>query len=165
MADKIDRKLTEKNASESRLRHPLAELHKEVNRLFDTYSPHVADIDFEPFHWLRSGDYPAIDFTKRESEYAIMVELPGMKEGEFDITVADHMLTLKGEKSEERVEKERDYYLSERSYGSFERNIKLPDDAITSDIDASFRDGVLQILVQRSEDAKAMEQKISVRTA
>lgn len=165
MADEISKTIEDKSASESRLRHPMAEFRKEVNRLFENYSPSFSAPDFEPFRWIKGSHVPAVDLTKRENEYELTAELPGLNEGDFDITVWDHTLTLKGEKTEEREEKKKDYYLSERQFGSFERTLKLPEDADTGGIDASFKDGVLKILVPRSEEAKAAEKKISVRTA
>lgn len=165
MADEIDRTNADKSTSESRLRHPLVELRKEVNRLFENYSPHFTNTEFEPLRWIMGNHVPAMDFTKRENEYELTAELPGLQEGEFEIMVWDHTLTLKGEKTEEREEKKKDYYLSERHFGSFERTMKLPEDADTSGIDASFKDGVLKILIPKSEEAKAAERKISVRSA
>lgn len=165
MTGKTKKILTEMRRPESRLRHPLAELNKEINHLFEDFSFGRSSAEVEPFRWIRAEHLPAIDFTKRENEYELTAELPGLREGDFEITVWDHTLTLKGEKMEEREEKKKDYYLSERHFGSFERTLKLPEDADTSGIDASFKDGVLTILVPKSEEAKAAEQKITVRSA
>lgn len=165
MTGKTKKILSEMRRPESRVRHPLAELHKEINHLFEDFSPRPTVTEFEPFRWIMGDQLPAIDFTKRENEYELTAELPGLHEGDFDITLWDHTLTLKGEKTEEREEKEKDYYLSERHFGKFERTLKLPEDADTSGIDASFKDGVLKILVPKSEEAKAAEQKVSVRSS
>ncbi len=165
MAGKTGKIVTEKKGSEGRLRHPLAELHREVNRLFEDYSLGLPNLEFEPFRWMKSEDLPAIDFAEQENEYVLTAELPGLQESDFDITLSNHALTLKGEKTEEIEEKEKGYYLSERHYGSFERTIQLPEYADTSGIDASFKDGVLRILIPKSEETKTAEQKIPVKSA
>lgn len=162
MTDTTKTVTTAPERGESRLRHPFAELHKEVNRLFDDYSPGFPSFDIEPRRWFGANDVLAIDFIELKNQYEITAELSGLDEDDFDLTLNDHVLTLSGEKKVEREEKEKDYYMKERHFGSFKRTLNLPDDAETDALDASFKDGVLKILIPKSEEAAAAEHKIEI---
>lgn len=108
---------------------------------------------------------PAIDVTESDTAYEIAAELPGMDEKNVDVTLANGVLTIKGEKKEEREEKKKDYYLSERSFGSFERSFRLPDSVDTAKIDAAFKNGILNITLPKTPEAKQSEKKIIVKGA
>ena len=82
---------------------------------------------------------PAVDVTETDKAYEIAAELPGMDERNIEVTFADGVLTIKGEKREEEEEKNKDYYLSERSFGSFQRSFQVPRGVDTDKIDASLR--------------------------
>ncbi|MGB3472458.1 MAG: Hsp20/alpha crystallin family protein [Erythrobacter sp.] len=82
--------------------------------------------------------------------------------GEVDISVKGDMLILKGEKKEEREEKERDYTISERSYGAFERRIALPADSDAEGLEASSDNGVIAIDIQRTKSAPEKGRKIEI---
>ena len=78
-----------------------------------------------------------------------------MDEKNIEVKVADDVLTIKGEKQEEKEEKERDYYLSERSFGSFRRSFQVLNGANTDKIDAIFKNGVLKVILPKSYNALA----------
>ena len=86
-----------------------------------------------------------MDVCEREKEYEITAELPGMDTSNIDVKLANGVLTIKGEKKEEKEEKEKDYYLSERRFGSFQRSFQLPEGIDEDKIQASFEKGVLTI--------------------
>jgi HSP20 family protein len=90
-----------------------------------------------------------------------------MDEKNIELTVADDMLTIKGEKREEREEKKKDYYLSERRFGSFERSFRLPEGVESDKVEASFKKGVLTVTLPKTPEAqkKSKEKKISIKTA
>lgn len=152
---------------------PFESLRREVDRLFD---------EFHPFGWrlpaARSvfglevpklgSDWavaPAMDLVEKEKEYEITAELPGIDEKNVDIKLANGTLTIKGEKKEEKEEKQKDYYLSERRYGSFQRSFSVPEGVDTSKIEATFTKGVLTITLPKSAAAQQAEKKITVKAA
>jgi len=90
---------------------------------------------------------PAIEVKEKEGKLLITAELPGVKKEDLKVNVTDNTLTLEGERKEEREEKRRGFYHSERSYGKFLRSIPLPEGAKTDQIAAQFKDGVLEITV------------------
>ena len=106
-----------------------------------------------------------MDLVEKATEYEITAELPGINEKNVEIKLSNHMLTIKGEKSEENEEKEKDYFLSERRYGSFQRSFQLPEGVEVDKIDATFAKGVLTVKVPKTADARKAEKKISVKAA
>ena len=82
---------------------------------------------------------PAIDLAEKEDSYEITAELPGINEKNVDITLSNHTLTIKGEKSEDKEEERKDYYMSERRYGSFKRSLQIPEGVDPDKIRAAFR--------------------------
>ncbi|GAA4644069.1 Hsp20/alpha crystallin family protein [Pontixanthobacter gangjinensis] len=144
--------------------------------------PSFAERFIEPLHRMRSGvdhlleDFPtrwsafqfpatpAIEMTETDKLYTITAELPGVPSEDVELQVDRDMLVLKGEKKEERREEDCDYVISERAYGSFERRIALPADALTDEIVADAVDGMLRISIPRSTDAKSDKRKIEIRS-
>lgn len=153
---------------------PFEGLKREIDRLFD---------DFHPFGWRLpaarsafdlalprlSGTgwlvAPAIDLTEKEKEYEITAELPGLDERDVEVRLSNHTLTIKGEKKEEREEKQKDYYLSERRYGSFHRSFQLPDGVDSDKIEANFAKGVLTVKLPKTAEARKAEKTISIKAA
>ena len=101
-----------------------------------------------------SGAWPAIDVADQENEYLVKAEVPGCKAEDIDITVSGNVLTISGEKKEEKEVKEKDYYHSERSFGSFRRDLNLATDVDTAKIKAECSNGVLTVKLPKSEKAK-----------
>jgi HSP20 family protein len=155
---------------------PFEDLRREVGRLFEDFGygfrrlPSRRSIfETEPF-WRRtalSASAPAVDMVEKETAYEMTAELPGMDEKNIELTVADDMLTIKGEKREEKEEKKKDYYLSERRFGSFERSFRLPEGVESDKIEASFKKGVLTVTLPKTPEAqkKSKEKKITIKTA
>jgi HSP20 family protein len=106
---------------------------------------------------------PAMDVTENDSAYEIVAELPGMDEKNVDVTLANGVLTVKGEKTEEREERKKDYYLRERIFGSFDRSFRLPDGVDAAKIDATFKNGILNITLPKTTEAKQSEKKIIIK--
>jgi HSP20 family protein len=92
----------------------------------------------------------------------VKAEVPGLDPKDIDISLSDGLLTIKGEKKQEREEKEEDYHLVERSYGTFTRSIRLPKEVQRDKINASYKNGVLKVVLPKSEEAKKKEVKIKV---
>src|SRR2546421_11780203 len=97
---------------------------------------------------------PLADITEDEKEYLIKAELPEMKKEDVKVTVENGVLTISGERKFEKEEKNKKYHRVERSYGTFVRSFTLPDNADSSKVNAQYRDGVLTVDVQKSEQAK-----------
>jgi len=105
---------------------------------------------------------PAVEIYDEKDDIVVKAELPGLKKEDLEINMSGDILTIKGEKKKEEEVKEKDYYYSERSYGSFERSLEIPQKVVPDKIRANFKDGVLEIRLQKSEEAKKKEIKIKV---
>ena len=111
-----------------------------------------------PSIWGGAGDVgsrwaPAMDIAESPEGYAVTVEIPGARKEDVTVECHDNLLTIKGEKRDEREERDEHRHFVERSYGSFSRSFRLPADA-SDDIEASFRDGVLTVEVRKEEEKK-----------
>ena len=108
---------------------------------------------------------PEVDVREDEKQVTIEVDLPGVDEKDVSVTMANGILTVKGEKKSEREEKEENYYLAERSYGKFERSLTLPETIDENQIEAQFDKGVLTIVAQKRPEAIKAEKKIEIKKA
>jgi HSP20 family protein len=142
---------------------PLSRLRSEVDRLFDDFPSRVPAFPFA--RSFASGPVPAVELVETDKEYKLTAELPGMEAGDIDITLADDVLTIAGEKKEEREEKKEGFMLSERSYGSFERRISVPAAADAENIKASFKNGVLTVSLPKDQKAEQAKRRIAVKQA
>jgi HSP20 family protein len=97
---------------------------------------------------------PALDISERKDAYLVTVELPGSKPEDLDITMEDGLLTIQGERQFTAESSEQQFHRVERRYGAFRRSITLPAHVLAEQIEASFEDGVLQLLVPKAEEAK-----------
>jgi HSP20 family protein len=86
-----------------------------------------------------------------------------MDEKNVEVKFADGLLTIKGEKREKKEEKKKDYHLSERSYGSFQRSFTVPDGVDADKIDATFKDGVLTVTLPKTPEAQRKEKQIAIK--
>jgi len=154
-------------------RRQLVELRRQIDRLFDDFqwgwplSTSRTLFDIEPF-WGGEpgrGKAPAVDVAQHDKGYEVTAELPGLDASNIDVKYADGMLTIKGEKKEEKEEKKKDYYLSERRYGSFQRSVNLPNGIETDKIEAKFKNGVLTVTLPKTAEAQKSEKKITVKAA
>jgi HSP20 family protein len=153
---------------------PFEGLRREIDRLFDDVqlgswrSPFSRSVfDIEPF-WRGEfswGKAPAVDVVEKDKAYEITAELPGMDDKDIEVKFADGVLSIKGEKKEEKEEKKRDWYLSERRYGLFQRAFRVPDGVEAEKIDANFKNGVLTVNLPKSPQAIKSEKKIPIGKA
>lgn len=154
---------------------PLTALRAEMDRLFDDFlsgfpTMPFAGRGFETDPWRRlRGTFgeamPTVDVAERDQEYRIVAELPGMAESDVDVSVAEGVLHLKGEKKQEREEKDENYYVSERRFGSFQRSFRLPADVDAEKIEAGFKNGVLTVVLPKTAEAAQKRRKIEVKGA
>lgn len=134
-------------------------LRTEVDRFFDDFGARSV-FNFSP----AVAPVPAIEFAETEKSYSVTAELPGMDENDIDLTIADGVLTLSGEKKEEQERDEKGLRLSERRYGSFERRFALPADANEAKVSAVFKKGVLNITIPKDEMVQGRSRKIEVQS-
>ncbi len=106
---------------------------------------------------------PQLDVRDNGKQLTIEVDLPGVDEKAISVTLANGMLTIKGEKKSEREEKQEDYYLAERSYGAFERSLQLPDAVDEAKLEARFDKGVLKIVAPKKPEAIKAERRIEIK--
>ena len=134
-------------------------IRSEMDRMWDSF--------FETRPRLRAeeeGEWlPALDLTETANEFVVKAEIPGLNPKDIDISLSNNMLTIKGEKKQEREEKEENYHFIERSYGAFARSIQLPGEVNHQKITTSYKNGVLKIHFPKSEEAKKKEVKIKVQ--
>jgi HSP20 family protein len=97
---------------------------------------------------------PSLDLFEEKDEMVVKADLPGLSKEDIEVTVAGDVVTIKGEKKKEEEIKEKDYYRRERSYGSFARSVQLPCEVKADQIKAQFKDGVLEIRMPKTEEAK-----------
>jgi HSP20 family protein len=142
--------------------HPYSSLQREVNRLFDSFFSGAGIEPFKTSEEWHGAFSPKLDVKESDKELHITAELPGMEEKDIEVSITRDSLTLKGEKKEEKEEKDKNYWYSERRYGSFHRVIPLSEGIDTRKADASFSKGVLKIVIPKT--AKAAAKKIAVKT-
>jgi HSP20 family protein len=102
-----------------------------------------------PRHWAAEEWLPDIDVLEREGKIVVRADLPGMKREDIQVSVEKDLLTIKGHRKEEQEVKEEDYYFSERSTGEFSRTLRLPEGIGVEAIEATYEDGVLEVIVPR----------------
>ena len=145
--------------------HPFYSLQRQMNSLFDDF---FTGFDVAPGA-LASGKFgsfiPSIDVKESDKEFTIRAELPGVEEKDMEVTVTNEAVTIKGEKKEEKEDKGKNYYYMERSYGSFNRVIPLSTETDANKAEASFKNGVLNITIPKSQSAKAKGTKVPIKAA
>jgi HSP20 family protein len=137
---------------------PFGSLQREMNRLFEDFA--------SGFPGFGSGSrdlMPTMDVAETDKQIEITVELPGLEEKDVQINLSDNTLTIRGEKKAEREQKDKDYHLVERSYGSFSRTLELPAGVNADDIKATISKGVLSVTVPKP--APAQVKKIQIKAA
>ncbi len=133
-------------------------MRRDMDRMWDSFFERGTLRGEEGREWL-----PSLDVAETKNEIVVKAEVPGLGPKDIDISLSDGLLTIKGEKKQEREEKEENYHLVERSYGSFARSIRLPNEVRSDKINASYKNGVLKVVLPKSEEAKKKEVKIKVQ--
>ena len=133
------------------LTHPRRDLLQGFSDGFEPANPWIAERE-----WL-----PPFDVAETAEEIVVQTELPGMEIKDIDITLTDGLLSIKGEKKKEKVDKQEHYRRVERVYGSFSRSFSLPAEVRADGIDAKYRDGVLTVTLPKAEEAKPKRIEVS----
>ena len=147
-----------RNTPEHR-RDPFDVLQNEINRLFDR---DPMDFGREPA-LFDEGFAPAIDVSETDNNVEIRCDLPGVRKDDIDISVSGNLLTIKGEKQDEKEEKESTYYRRESWNGSFQRTVSLPESVDADKAKAEMRDGILHLTMPKREEEKRKQIKVDVK--
>lgn len=131
----------------------LDQLQQEMSSLFST--PAIANFGTE--EWA-----PAVDIEDKANQFIIHADLPGVKSSDIDVSVDNGVLTIKGERESEKKEEKENYKRIERFSGSFMRRFTLPDGADPDKISAKTKDGVLELVIPKSEKSKSKRFDIKV---
>jgi HSP20 family protein len=143
---------------------PFGALRREMDRLFDDFDLGLWRRPFSESSWLR-GETPAVDVAEKDNAYEITAELPGMDQNNIEVKLTNGVLTIKGEKKEHTEEKKKNYYMSERRYGAFERSFQVPDGVDAEKIGATFSKGLLTVSLPKSAEAQKSAKTITVKAA
>ena len=148
----------------ARFGEPFTSLQREIDRLFDDFTRGWPSITpGVPAMGKTPELIPNMDVVETEKEFEITAELPGLEEKDVQVNVADNVLTIKGEKKAEKEEKDKNYRMFERSYGSFYRTLELPSGINPDNIKATLSNGVLKVTVPKPAPAQA--KKVEVKAA
>ncbi|NOY39509.1 MAG: Hsp20/alpha crystallin family protein [Nitrospirae bacterium] len=105
---------------------------------------------------------PVVDIYEEGDDVVVKAEMPGIKKDDVDVSLTDNTITISGEKKKEEKVEKKNYYRLERSYGSFTRTFRLPAEVQSDKAKAKFKDGILEIRVPKTEEAKKREKKVKV---
>jgi len=137
----------------------LEDVSNRLNRLFGRPLEHT-----EPGqNMLAVADWsPSVDISETSTAYLVKAEIPDVKKEDVKVTVQDGMLTIQGERKMEKEEKGKKFHRIERSYGSFMRSFRVPDDAEEGKVKAEFKEGMLNVTLPKTEKAKSRSINVSV---
>jgi HSP20 family protein len=135
--------------------NPFSFLQQEIDRLFEGVTRNIPG--------LATTTMPSMDISETDKAIEITAELPGLEKKDVELNVAENVLTIRGEKKNEREEKNKDYHLVERSYGAFSRSVELPAGVKVEDISAEIANGVLKVTVQKP--APKQTKQIEIKSA
>ena len=137
----------------------LLTLQERMNRLFDEVLPKAREEE-----GLARGVWsPAVDIYETEDSIVLKAELPGISKDDVTVEVKDNVLVLKGEKRFEKDVKEENYHRMERAYGAFQRSFTLPNIVDKNRIKARYKDGILEVILPKAEEAKPKHIKVEVQ--
>ncbi|MCX7661142.1 MAG: Hsp20/alpha crystallin family protein [Candidatus Omnitrophica bacterium] len=136
----------------------LLDLEREFSRILDTSFELLPEKVSKEGTWL-----PSLDVSEDKESISVKVDLPGVKQEDIDVSIHGNILTIKGERKKEAESKDKNYHRVERFFGSFVRSLTLPQYADTNKVKASYKDGVLEITIPKTEEAKPKQIKVEVK--
>jgi HSP20 family protein len=126
-------------------------------RLFDRFFDEFGFSEtVEEKQWV-----PTIDFSESDDHIIVRAEVPGMDKNDISITLSDGLLTIQGEKKQEKEEEKENYRFVERRYGSFSRSLRIPIGVDADKIEAGYKDGVLRVAIPKTESEKSRKIEIT----
>lgn len=150
-----------RTSAESGVAAVFGRLRNEIDQLFDDFI--VPKPVRRVFQWPDGADFsPLVELKDEQDHYELAIELPGLDDKDINVEFADGILSISGEKRETSEEKSGSYLISERSYGSFHRRLRLPSDTDPDKIEAKYRHGVLKVEIGKDKQAADRVRKIAV---
>jgi len=122
--------------------------------IFDRFERLFEDLELPALFEEREVWTPAFDVAENDKEYIVTAELPGIDPKDIEITISNGVLTIKGEKKREEESRGENYYYMERQYGAFQRSFRLPEEVKEEEIDATYRNGVLRLVIPKVHEGK-----------
>lgn len=142
--------------------HPLMSFQREMDRLFeDLWRGFDAPV-FGRSERTGTMISPRIELKETDDAIVVCSELPGLQDKDVEVTLTDNVLSIRGEKKQEKTEKEQGYTYSERSYGAFERRIPIDAEVLGDKVSAGFADGVLTVTLPKNPAAKSQARRIPI---
>lgn len=136
---------------------------QEMQDMLDRYTRAVGRPRAGSQEVIATGDWaPRVDIAETDKAFEIKAEIPEVNKEDVKVTVHNGVLTIQGERRQEKEEKGKKFHRVERYYGSFTRSFTLPDNVDETKISASFKDGVLNIQIQKTEEAKPKSIEVKV---
>ncbi|MBX6423500.1 Hsp20/alpha crystallin family protein [Thermosulfurimonas sp. F29] len=137
---------------------PLQELRREIDRIWDEFFGRVRFPErWEGFEWA-----PAVDVSETEDSVVVRADVPGLDPEDLEVNISGNLLTIRGEKKQEKEEKKENFYRVERVYGSFVRTVELPAEVEGDKAEATYKNGVLKIVLPKKAEARGKTIKIRV---
>jgi HSP20 family protein len=169
----MNKKKEKKGRTLAPWRRPLSEVtsrEREMEELFEDFwkrpfgrFPFSLSWPWKRGPWSEVGfTGPAVEIFEEKGDVVVKAELPGMKKEDIDVNITENFITLKGEKKKEEERKKEGYYYSECSFGSFERTIEIPREVQIDKARATFKEGVLELRLPKTEEANRKEAKIKI---
>lgn len=156
------------NRNLARRRDPFSVLHGEIDDLFDQFTSGF----FDESHWPSFGQAPefpglrepSVDISESDNAYEVTADLPGVSEDDLDVSVDENVITIKAEQSHEDERKEKNYHVMERSSGTYQRTIPLPNDVDAENIKAKFKNGVLSLNLPKNPQQVSNKRTIEIES-
>jgi len=136
---------------------------REIEDVFDRYAKAMGWSTGRGHELIATGDWtPRVDISETDAEFVIKAEIPDVKKEDVRVTMDDGILTVQGERKQEKEEKGRKFHRVERYYGRFVRSFTLPDNVDETKIKASFKDGMLNLQIPKTAEAKPKSIEVKV---
>ncbi|RUM88452.1 MAG: Hsp20/alpha crystallin family protein [Thermodesulfatator sp.] len=137
---------------------PLQELRREIDRLWEEFFGRARVPErWEGWEWA-----PAVDVSETDEAVVVRADVPGLDPEDLEITLSGNTLVIKGEKKKEEEERRENFYRVERVYGSFLRTVDLPAEVEADKVEATYKNGVLKIVLPKKAEAKGRTIKVKV---
>ncbi len=137
----------------------LTNLRDEIDRLFESPLSGFGELT-QPF---MGGWMPAVDLFEDKDNFVLKAELPGMKKEDIEVSVHEGVLTISGERKEEKEHKDAESYRAERFFGRFHRTVSLPTAVAAEKVAAGYKDGILTVTRPKAEEAKPKQIPVNVK--
>ncbi|MGO8954401.1 MAG: Hsp20/alpha crystallin family protein [Rhodomicrobium sp.] len=138
----------------------------EMDRLFDSFLTGMPSLtNLRQAFPAAQGLTPAWDVKETEKELVVKADLPGIDEKDIQLTIHDGVLSIRGEKKSERTDERENYHFMERSFGSFQRAIRLPETVDEDKVQANFDKGVLTVTLPKRPEMVKAEKKIEIKSS